>query len=65
VFGTRGGPVVDEHARILDYENNPIPGLYGAGASICSPFGHSYPGGGGTLAPGVTFGYLAGEHLTT
>jgi hypothetical protein len=64
-FGTRGGPVIDEHARIVDFDNEPIPGLYGAGNAVASPFGHSYPGGGGTLAPAVTFGYLAGEALTS
>jgi 3-oxosteroid 1-dehydrogenase len=64
VFGTRGGPVIDEHARIVDFEDKPIPGLFGAGNAVASPFGLSYPGGGGTLAPAVTFGYLAGEFLT-
>jgi succinate dehydrogenase/fumarate reductase flavoprotein subunit len=64
VFATRGGAVIDEHARILDFEDRPIPGLFGAGAAVCSPFGNAYPGGGGTIGPAVTFGYLAGEHLT-
>jgi hypothetical protein len=64
-FGTKGGGVIDEHARILDFEGRPIPGLYGAGNAIASPFGLAYPGGGGTLAPAVTFGYLAGESLTS
>jgi glycine/D-amino acid oxidase-like deaminating enzyme len=64
-FGTKGGPVIDECARILDFAGNPIPGLYGAGNAVASPFGLAYPGGGGTLAPAVTFGYLAGESLTS
>jgi hypothetical protein len=64
LFGTRGGPVIDKHGQIVDFENKPIPGLYGAGNAVASPFGLSYPGGGGTLAPAVTFGYLAGEALT-
>jgi succinate dehydrogenase/fumarate reductase flavoprotein subunit len=64
VFGTRGGAMIDKHARILDFDNKPIPGLHGAGAAICSPFGNAYPGGGGTIGPAVTFGYLAGEYLT-
>jgi glycine/D-amino acid oxidase-like deaminating enzyme len=64
LFGTKGGPVIDEHARIVDFQGAPIPGLHGAGNSVASPFGLAYPGGGGSLGPGVTFGYLAGEYLT-
>jgi succinate dehydrogenase/fumarate reductase flavoprotein subunit len=64
-FGTRGGPVIDDHARIVDFEGQPIPGLLGAGNAVASPFGLAYPGGGGTLGPAVTFGYVAGETLTT
>ena len=64
-FGTRGGPVIDDHARIVDFEGQPIPGLLGAGNAVASPFGLSYPGGGGTLGPAITFGYLAGDTLTT
>jgi succinate dehydrogenase/fumarate reductase flavoprotein subunit len=64
-FGTKGGPVIDAQARVLNFEGEPIPGLYGAGNAVASPFGLAYPGGGGTIAPAVTFGYLAGESLTT
>jgi 3-oxosteroid 1-dehydrogenase len=64
-FGTKGGPVIDDHARVVDFDGTPIPGLYGAGNAVASPFGLAYPGGGGTLAPAVTFGYLAGESLTS
>jgi succinate dehydrogenase/fumarate reductase flavoprotein subunit len=60
VFGTRGGPVIDEHAQIVDWENRPIPGLYGAGNAVAHPFASAYPGGGGTLGPAVTFGHVAG-----
>ena len=63
-FGTKGGPVIDEQARIVDFDGNPIPGLYGAGNGVASPFGLAYPGGGGTIGPAITFGYLAGESLT-
>jgi hypothetical protein len=64
-FGTKGGPVIDAEARIVDFEGRPIAGLYGAGNAVASPFGLAYPGGGGTIAPAVTFGYLAGESLTS
>jgi len=60
VFGTRGGPVIDEDARILGWDDRPIAGLYGAGNVVAHPFFWAYPGGGGTLGPAVTFGHIAG-----
>ena len=61
LFGTRGGPVIDADARILGWDDRPIPGLYGAGNVVAHPFRWAYPGGGGTLGPAVTFGHIAGE----
>lgn len=63
VFGTRGGPVIDEDARIIDWDGRPIPGLYGAGNVVAHPFASAYPGGGGTLGPAVTFGHVAGNSI--
>jgi len=63
-FGTKGGPVIDAAARVIDFDGVPIPGLYGAGNAVAAPFGLAYPGGGGTLAPAVTFGYVAGQSLS-
>ena len=61
VFGTRGGPVIDDHARVLDFDDNPIPGLFAAGNAAASLFGQSYPGGGSTLGSAVIFGRRAGS----
>lgn len=63
VFGTRGGPVINENAQIVDFSYRPIPGLYGAGNVVAHPFGWAYPGGGGTLGPAMTFGHVAGESV--
>lgn len=63
VFGTRGGPVINENAQIVGWDNRPIPGLFGAGNVVAHPFASAYPGGGGTLGPAVTFGHIAGKTI--
>jgi 3-oxosteroid 1-dehydrogenase len=64
-LGTQGGPLVDEHARVLRYRGGVIEGLYAAGNASACVFGPAYPGGGATIGPALTFGYLAGRHVAT
>ncbi len=59
---TNGGPVIDEKSRVLNYEDQPIAGLYGAGNCIASPAHDAYWAAGATLGTALTFGRLAGEN---
>lgn len=61
-LGTKGGPRTDADARVLDVDSEVIEGLYAAGNAMGSIMGMTYGGHGGTLGPGVVFGYLAGRH---
>lgn len=63
-WGTRGGPIVNGNAQVLDLEKRPIPGLYAVGTTAASLTGSAYTGG-SALGPGVTLGYLAGRSLTS
>jgi len=61
-LGTKGGPKVDKHGRVVDIDGEAIRGLYAAGNVMGSPFGMTYGGPGGTLGPAMVFGYLAANH---
>jgi 3-oxosteroid 1-dehydrogenase len=62
-FGTRGGPMTGSNAQVLDPDGSPIAGLYAVGNTAAHVFGDAYPGGGSTLGPALTFGYLAGQAI--
>lgn len=64
-LGTAGGPKTNSDAQVLDWNGDPIPGLYAAGNAMAAVLGEAYGGAGGTLGPGMTFGYIAGRHLGT
>jgi len=64
-LGTCGGPKVNGDAQVMDWHGNPIQGLYAAGNVMGSVLAGAYGGAGGTLGPGMTFGYIAGRHLGT
>jgi succinate dehydrogenase/fumarate reductase flavoprotein subunit len=63
-LGTNGGPLVDGDARVQRWDGSVVEGLYAAGNTTASVFGQTYPGGGATLGPALTFGYLAGKHAS-
>lgn len=62
-LGTFDGLRANGDAQVLNRDGQPIEGLYAAGNDMASVMGGNYPGGGITLGPAVTFGYIAARHL--
>jgi 3-oxosteroid 1-dehydrogenase len=60
--GTSGGVVTDEHARVLDQADMPIPGLYATGNMTATVMGRFYLGAGASIANTTVFGYIAAHH---
>ena len=61
-LGTNGGPKINENGQVVDFNGNPIKGLYAAGNAAGNPLGPIYPSAGGTIGPAIVFGFLAGQH---
>ena len=62
VLGTAGGPKTNANGQVVDWSDKPIEGLYVAGNTMAQVTGMGYGGAGGTLGPGMTFGFIAGRH---
>lgn len=62
VLGTSGGPRANANAQVLDWNDEPIEGLYIASNAMAAVTATVYGGAGGTLGPGMTFGFIAGRH---
>ena len=63
-LGTFAGLRTNEYAQVLGEDGAPIPRLYAAGNDSASIMGGNYPGGGITLGPAITFGYIAARHMS-
>ena len=50
-------------AQVLGRDGRPIPGLYAAGVDNNTIMRGRYPGGGSSLGPAMTFGYIAARHM--
>jgi succinate dehydrogenase/fumarate reductase flavoprotein subunit len=63
-IGTALGLQCNTHAQALDAQGQPIEGLYVVGNDMHSIMGGQYPAPGITLGPALTFGWIAGQHLS-
>jgi succinate dehydrogenase/fumarate reductase flavoprotein subunit len=62
-LGTFAGIATDPRARVLDKAGDAIDGLYAVGNDMAHVMAGDYMGGGATLGPALTFGYVAGCEL--
>ncbi|MDP3633319.1 FAD-binding protein, partial [Phenylobacterium sp.] len=62
-IGSFMGLKTDAHSRVIQADGGVIPGLYAVGNDAVSIMGGEYPGAGITLGPGLTFGYIAANHI--
>ena len=58
------GLETDSGGRVLGPADRPIPGLYAVGVDMNSISRGLYPGGGFSIGPAMTFGYLVGRELS-
>ncbi len=62
-LGTAGGIAINKDGQALDWNDKPIPGLYQQETLSGCVLGWGYPGGGSTIGPALTMGYLAGKAI--
>ena len=62
-LGTFAGLATNANGQVLRADRDVIPGLFAVGNDALSIMGGNYPGGGITLGPAMTFGFLIGERL--
>lgn len=60
--GTFGGVVTDVHGCVLREDGSVIRGLYATGVSTASVMGRTYPGGGSSVGPSMTWGFISARH---
>lgn len=60
-LGTCGGLSTDGSGRVLDVEDQLIPGLYAQGNAAANVFGHVYPGAGATIGQGLVYGTVIAQ----
>ncbi len=63
-IGTCGGLVTDQHAQVIDQNDQPIEGLYATGNGTATVMGRHYLGPGASIANTMVFGFVAARHAT-
>lgn len=62
-LGTVMGLNTNDHAQVLRADGQAIGGLYAVGIDMNSIMRGLYPGGGASIGPAMTFGYIAANHI--
>jgi 3-oxosteroid 1-dehydrogenase len=60
--GTCGGVITNEHAQVINEDDQVIDGLYATGNITATVMGRNYLGAGGSIANTMVFGYVAARH---
>jgi 3-oxosteroid 1-dehydrogenase len=63
--GTCGGLITNEHAQVLNEDDEVIEGLYATGNITATVMGRTYLGAGGSIANTMVFGYVAARHAAS
>jgi 3-oxosteroid 1-dehydrogenase len=61
-IGTCGGLLTNEHAQVINQDDQPIQGLYATGNGTATVMGRHYLGPGASIANTMVFGYVAARH---
>jgi succinate dehydrogenase/fumarate reductase flavoprotein subunit len=64
-LSTMAGLNTDARAQVLRKDGSPIAGLYAVGLDANSLMRGLYPGGGSSIGPAMTFGYIAARELAS
>jgi succinate dehydrogenase/fumarate reductase flavoprotein subunit len=62
-LGTFAGIATNANAQVVGRDGGVVDGLYAVGNDALSVMGGTYPGGGITIGPAMTFGYIAARHM--
>jgi succinate dehydrogenase/fumarate reductase flavoprotein subunit len=64
-LSTVGGLETNGRAQVLNAAGQPIPGLFAAGLDMNSMMRGRYPGGGSSIGPAMTFGFIAARQMAS